>query len=843
MPELRASGIDVLGEIPWGSHFCNFYETKQDLLDMLVPYFKAGLENKEFCLWVVSNPGLITAEEAKEALTQVFPGVTQYLIDQKIEILNGPDWYLEETIFDSESVMSTLHAKLERALALGYDGMRAAGDTFWLNEKYHQDFSTYEKQLNKITSGLPIIVLCTYPLEKSGATEILDVVHAHQFAIARRQGEWEVIESPELTQAKAEIKKLNEELEERVVERTRELESANNELRNEIAERKKAELLIIREKELSNEIIDSIPGVFMILDENLRFIRWNKNTELVSGYTASQLLTLHAVNDFFDETDDRKTLQSLMEEAFEKGAIHAEASPHMKDGRKLSFYFNARLINYEGKRCIICTAIDITERKQAEDALRQNEDRIRLIIDTIPIMAWAFRPDGTVDYANQRWLDYAGVDAFEEPNRIIHPEDFPAAMEKWLEHMITAKAYEDEMRLRRADGEYRWFLVRSAPAHDELGNLVKWYGVCIDIHDSKQAEDELRLAYQGLSYHVENSPLAVIELDKDLFVKRWSNRAEEIFGWKASEALGKNVYDPSFPIIYIEDVPEVDKINEQLMKGIVDRNLSRNRNYTKDGNIIYCEWYNSVLRDEHGDVITILSLVLNVTERKKTEDTLQQSYEEIRRLTEHLQKIREEERRYIAREIHDELGQQLTAIKMDVAWIDKKMPDESIDIKRKLKNIISLLDGSNQSIRRILSELRPRILDDHGLLEGIEWLGQQFAETTGIPVKLTVPEKDIIVSEQIATCIFRVCQEALTNITRHSHAKKVSNSITIVEKSIVLVIEDDGTGFDIESVQTTTSFGILGMKERVLSLGGKFELVSSPGKGTKITASLPYRDK
>src|SRR6202008_2410025 len=119
-----------------------------------------------------------------------------------------------------------------------------------------------------------------------------------------------------------------------------------------------------------------------------------------------------------------------------------------------------------------------------------------------------------------------------------------------------------------------------------------------------------------------------------------------------------------------------------------------------------------------------IAIIRDITERKLAEETLRQSYEEIRRLTEHLQKIREEERTYIAREIHDDLGQQLTAIKMDVAWIDKKTPEETSDIKRKLKNIIELLDGSNQTIRRILSELRPVILDVHGLAEAIEWLSR-----------------------------------------------------------------------------------------------------------------------
>jgi PAS domain S-box-containing protein len=509
--------------------------------------------------------------------------------------------------------------------------------------------------------------------------------------------------------------------------------------------------------------------------------------------------------------------------------VHREVPLHDEQGNILKWY---------------SSSIDIEDRKRAEDALRQSEDHLRLLIDTIPVMAWSLTPDGIVDFLNQRWLDYAGL-SFEQyladPTSPVHPSDFPRALEYGRARMAQGEGFDDEVRLRRADGEYRWFLVRTAPLHDERGNLVKWFGVSIDIEDSKRAEDELRLAYQRLSYHVENTPLAVIELDKDLFIKRWSKRAEEIFGWNTSEALGKNVYDPDFPIIYTEDIPAVDKINEELTKGIVNRNLSLNRNYTKDGNVIYCEWYNSVLRDEQGNVITILSLVHNVTERKKADETLQQSYEEIRRLTEHLQKIREEERTSIAREIHDELGQQLTAIKMDVAWIDKRTPEETTDIKRKLKNIIELLDGSNQSIRRILSELRSRILDDNGLVEAIEWLGRLFSEATGIPVKFTTPEKDIKVSEQTATCIFRVCQEAFTNITRYALAKNVSISIKIIEENIILIIEDDGIGFDTASVQNKKTFGILGMKERVLSLAGKFELISSPGKGTKITISLPYK--
>jgi PAS domain S-box-containing protein len=135
------------------------------------------------------------------------------------------------------------------------------------------------------------------------------------------------------------------------------------------------------------------------------------------------------------------------------------------------------------------------EAKRSEDALRKSEDSLRMVIDTIPVMAWSLLPDGAVDFLNQRWLDYTGLSLkqyLEEPMRPMHPEDIPRVMEKWLAVMAASEPYEDEMRLRRADGEYRWFLIRTVPLRDEQGNIVKWYGTSTDIEDRKQAEDTLR---------------------------------------------------------------------------------------------------------------------------------------------------------------------------------------------------------------------------------------------------------------------------------------------------------------------------------------------------------------
>src|SRR6266481_1670551 len=242
--EMRKTGVEVVGDMPWGTHFCLFYETRADLLETLVSYCKAGLENQEFCLWVVAEP--LTAEDARHALGQAVPDLDQYLADQSIEIVGARDWYLQDGTFDLNRVISGWNEKLARASARGYAGVRVTGDTAWLEKKDWKDFCEYEESLNQAVANQRLAVLCTYPLASCGATEILDVVRTHQFAVTKRRGSWDVIETAGHKQAKAEIKRLNEELEQRVVERTSQLTAVNRELTREILQRQRVEEALLR---------------------------------------------------------------------------------------------------------------------------------------------------------------------------------------------------------------------------------------------------------------------------------------------------------------------------------------------------------------------------------------------------------------------------------------------------------------------------------------------------------------------------------------------------------------------------------------------------------------------
>jgi signal transduction histidine kinase len=228
--EMRKTGIDVVGDmVAWGAHFCLFYETREDLLDTLIAYCKSGLGREEYCLWIVAEP--LTIEEATAALKAAVPDLDRHLADSRMEIASARDWFLQGGTFDGKRLTDAWYEKLARVSARGYAGMRVTGDTTWLAKKDWGHFCDYEDGLNEVIGNQSLAVLCTYPLATCGAPEILDVVRTHQFVLARRHGNWDIVETAALKRAKAEIKGLNEELEQRVVERTSQLMLASEALR------------------------------------------------------------------------------------------------------------------------------------------------------------------------------------------------------------------------------------------------------------------------------------------------------------------------------------------------------------------------------------------------------------------------------------------------------------------------------------------------------------------------------------------------------------------------------------------------------------------------------------
>jgi signal transduction histidine kinase len=268
--QLRNTGLDVIGSAPWGTHFCNFYYTKQDLLEILVPYFKAGLENNEFCLWVTSDP--ISVDDALASLHNRIPLLDKYLTAHAIEVLPHADWYLKDGKFDAKHVIDGWHQKLNEALKRGYEGIRINGNEDWLEREVWKDFIEYERELNNTITGKRMIVLCTYPLEKCTASDMLDVAHAHEVAISRRSGKWEIVEIPAIRQTKAQLKVVNDMLERAVGERTHQLEMAIARLNEEIESHKRTEAsLEIKVTERTRELQEALQKTKELAEWKSRF--------------------------------------------------------------------------------------------------------------------------------------------------------------------------------------------------------------------------------------------------------------------------------------------------------------------------------------------------------------------------------------------------------------------------------------------------------------------------------------------------------------------------------------------------------------------------------------------
>jgi PAS domain S-box-containing protein len=407
--ELRKTGVDVVGDIPWGSHFCLFYDTKADLLETTVSYCKAGLQSEEFCLWVIAPP--VTEEDAHQAMRKAVPDFDRYLLGNSIEIVTAREWYLPDGTFDLKRVIAGWNEKLARASAKGYAGVRVTGDTAWLERKHWNDFCEYEDSLNGAIANQRLAVLCTYPLAACGAAEILDVVRTHQFAVTRRRGSWDVIETAGHKQAKAEIKRLNEELEQRVIERTSQLAAVNQELTNEVLERQRAEEALQKAfdeiKKLKDQLyrenlalrdeIDrasmfqakirrlvdaNIIGIFFwdvegqIVETNdafLRIVGYDRE-DLASGRVRRTDLTPAE----WCDRDERAIAELKASGVFQP----YEKEYFRKDGSRVPILVGGARsedIGNEG----VAFILDLREQKRAEEALRQAFDEIKKLKDQL----------------------------------------------------------------------------------------------------------------------------------------------------------------------------------------------------------------------------------------------------------------------------------------------------------------------------------------------------------------------------------------------------------------------------------------------------------------------------
>jgi len=480
---------------------------------------------------------------------------------------------------------------------------------------------------------------------------------------------------------------------------------------------------------------------------------------------------------------------------------------------------------------------DITEQKKSEKEISKVKALAENLIDSLPGVFYFFDLQGRFIRWNKQLEDVTGYSAGEMAT--MHPADFFEAKEKnyvvaRIQGIFQKGINDTDANLITKDGRKIPYFFKTVMIEYEGGPCLLGNG--IDITERKKAETELRASEQKYKLLFESNPLPMwmLTLPDYRFIDVNSVALLQ-YGYTKEEFLKLSPMDFRPP----KDLKKLKALTSTEFRGVHHAGIWRHKK--KDGTIIYVD---IVTHDiNHKGQMRRLVLANNITERHAAEEKLKESYEAIRTLTGYLQNVREQERLNISREIHDELGQLLTVLKMDVSWLNKKIGGENSMVKEKLSEILNLVDTTVRSIRRIASELRPTLLDDLGLYAAMEWHLEEFERRSGIRRELVIPENELALSDSLKIGIFRIFQESLTNVARHSEAKNVNVSLLQKDNQLILTIRDNGIGFEEGPMATKKTLGLLGMKERSMMMGGVYNITSARGAGTTVTVIIPLSKK
>jgi len=385
----------------------------------------------------------------------------------------------------------------------------------------------------------------------------------------------------------------------------------------------------------------------------------------------------------------------------------------------------------------------------------------------------------------------------------------------------------------RVDGEE--FPIEASISQALVGGKKLFSVILRDVTQRKQTEEALRDSAERYQRLVELVPDAIwIERDGRItFVNR---ACQELLGADSvAQLLGKSPLEFIHPDFHPLALSRRERLRTEPQRNVfVEKKIVPLRGVPREVEVAETSFH-----DEGG--IALLAVLRDITERKGTEHELHESREQLRSMAAALHAAREEEQTRIARELHDELGQALTALKMDVAAIASELTAEQVAALGRTQEMARMLQNTVAAVRRIATELRPLMLDDLGLLPTIGWLTNDFSKRTGVAVELSLPEPETDIDPELSTALFRVLQEALTNVARHAGATRVQVALTCLGAEMQLRVSDNGNGFDTSAVRRTKTFGLLGMRERASMLGGTLTIESKPAAGTSVEIAIPLQ--
>jgi PAS domain S-box-containing protein len=490
--------------------------------------------------------------------------------------------------------------------------------------------------------------------------------------------------------------------------------------------------------------------------------------------------------------------------------------------------------------CVFTT--DITSRKKAEEIVKASEERYRSLIEQASDAIMITDSKGNFSEVNQVFCKKFGYEKEEVKqmniSMVIDPEQLKKEPIHFAE-LLAGQTILSERRMLHKDGT-----IIEVEANVKMIPDGRLLAIARDIGERKKTEQEKERIRYELNERVKELTtlyragqiLQAEDKSTDAVLKEIISILPS--GWQYPDITAARVVLGEKEFTTANFAESIHKQNSLFQTfdgtpGKLEVIYLENRPPEAEGPFLI----------EERNLLNMLAEMLQIYfNRKWANEQLKQSYEEIRLLASHIEDIREEEKIKIAREIHDELGQQITSLKIDVSWLSKKLEPDNEILYKKTKDVLLLLDETVKSVRRIASELRPGILDDLGLVAAIEWQSNEFEKRSGIKTQFNYFPDDFVTPKNISTGLFRIFQESLTNVARHAEASEIVVSINRTGNGVILKISDNGKGFDLSTFGQKRTLGLLGMKERTMMMGGKYDIFSEKGKGTTVFVTVPLKE-
>jgi PAS domain S-box-containing protein len=509
---------------------------------------------------------------------------------------------------------------------------------------------------------------------------------------------------------------------------------------------------------------------------------------------------------------------------------------------------------------------DITEQKRMESDLIKSRERFQGLVETTSDWIWEVDRNAVYTYVSPKIHDILGYKPEEILGKTpfdLMPEDEAIKIADMFSSIAdSGKSFKDLENVNLHKNGKRIVLETSGvPIFDRKGRLTGYRGIDRDITKRKKSEQKLDRYRERLEELVDERTQRITQINKKLMQSRqdWKGTFDTI-----TDII--TIHDSEYNII---GANQTARRLLNLSKSQYSKKIKCFRHYhgtekppegcpscecLKTGKQAVFEYYEPHLRkfvevrviprkDRQKEVTGLIHVVRDITRRKRAERQLENSREELRRLNAYLQDMREKERARIAFEIHDELGQALTGLKIDVSWLHNKLKMQDKSLRKKIQEIKLLIDSTIQNVRRISYDLRPGVLDDFGLQAAMEWQLEEFQKRTGIDSTIIFGSRLDGLTKELSTTIFRIFQESLTNIARHSAATSTSSRLRVSDGRLHFQIRDNGRGLTKNEKTARNSLGLIGIKERVRYIGGTVRIRGSQGQGTVVSVSVPLKKK